>query len=92
VEKFEGRTLSINIRLFTDKIAKGGKGHILPGHGWFKGDVGFKPNKAHGIKSIGRDPIIFNRPDDLVNAILRAAEAQGVTILDPKTRERLNAP
>lgn len=89
IARGKGRTLSINIRLFTDKIAEGGEGYVKPGHAWFKGDVGFRPNEEHGVRSIGDDPIMFNRPDDLVDAILKAAKAQGVTIFDPKTREPL---
>ncbi len=89
IESGKGRTLSINVRLFTDHIAAGGSGHVVPGHAWFKGDVGFKPNEAHGIRSIGTDPIMFNRPEQLVDAIVRAAKVQGVTLLDPATKEPL---
>lgn len=77
IEREEGRTLSINVRLFTDHIADGGEGYVKPGHAWFKGDVGFRPNGAHGIRSIGTEPIMFNRPEDLVDAIIKAAKAQG---------------
>lgn len=89
IERGKGRTLSINIRLFTDKIAAGGEGVVKNKHAWFKGDVGFRPNPAHGVKSIGDDPIMFNRPEDLVDAILRAAAKQGITILDPGSRDPL---
>jgi hypothetical protein len=84
IERGKGRTLSVTIRLFTDKIAEGGEGYVRPGHAWFKGDVSFKPNPAHGVKSIGADPIMFNRPEEVVSAILRAATAQGITILDTR--------
>jgi hypothetical protein len=89
IERGKGRTLSVNVRFFTDSIAEGGSGYVKPGHAWFKGDVGFRPNPAHGVPSIGDDPIMFNRPEDLVEAIFRAAKVQGVTLLHPKTRERL---
>lgn len=89
IQRMKGRTLSIQIRLFTDKIAEGGSGFVKPRHAWFKGDVSFMPNEAHGLKSIGDDPIMFNRAEDVVPAILKAAKVQGVTILDPKTRDRL---
>jgi hypothetical protein len=90
IERMKGRTLSINIRLFTDKIAEGGDGYVKPRHAWFKGDVGFKPNESHELKSIGSDPIMFNRPEELVEAILKAARAQDVTVLDPRTGDRLS--
>jgi hypothetical protein len=32
---------------------------------------------------------MFNRPEDLLSAIMQAAKAQGITLLDPKTGERL---
>ena len=89
IERNKGRTLSINIRLFTDKIASGGEGYVIPGHAWFKGDVVFKPNDAHSVPGIGDDPIMFNRPEDLVEAIVKAARKQGVTILHPKSREEM---
>ncbi len=84
-----GRTLSINVRLFTDHIAEKGAGYVKPGNAWFKGDVGFRPNPAHGVKSIGADPIMFNGTEDLVIAILKAARAQGVTLFEPATKEKL---
>jgi hypothetical protein len=89
VEKGKGRTLSINVRLFTDKIAEGGDGYVVPKHAWFKGDVGFRPNAAHELGGIGGDPIMFNRPEDLLSAILKAAEVQGVTLLEPGTGRHL---
>jgi hypothetical protein len=89
IERGKGRTLSINVRLFTDNIAEGGEGYVKSGHAWFKGDVGFRPNESHGIRSIGTEPIMFNRPEDLVDAIIKAANAQGVTLLDPRTKERI---
>jgi hypothetical protein len=85
----KGRTLSVNVRFFTDKIADGGEGYVEQGHAWFKGDVGFRPNEAHGIKSIGSDPIMYNRPEDLLDAIIKAAQAQGVTLLHPQTKAPL---
>jgi hypothetical protein len=89
IKRGEGRTLSVNVRFFTDAIATGGEGYVKPGHAWFKGDVGFRPNKPHGVRSIGTEPIMFNRPEDLLNAILQAAKAQGITLLRPGTGERL---
>jgi hypothetical protein len=89
IERGKGRTLSVNVRFFTDGIAHGGEGYVKPGHAWFKGDVGFRPNPSHGIHGAGTEPIMFNRPEDLMAAILQAAKAQEVTLLDPKTRERL---
>jgi hypothetical protein len=53
------------------------------------GDVGFRPNPAHQLGGIGGDPIMFNRPEELVEAILRAAKAQGVTLFDRSTKQRL---
>ena len=91
VERGKGRTLSINVRLFTDKIAEKGEGYVVPRHAWFKGDVGFRPNTAHDLRGIGGDPIMFNRPEDLVSAILRAAKAQGVTLVEPGSGEHLEA-
>ncbi len=58
---------------------------VKPRHAWFKGDVSFRPNPEHALGSIGNEPIMFNRPEDLVDAILKAAKAQGVTLLEPKT-------
>jgi len=89
IERMEGRTLSVNIRFFTDHIAQGGEGYVRPGHAWFKGDVGFRPNRGHGVKSIGSDPIMFNGPEELLDAILKAAKVQGVTLLDLKTKKPL---
>jgi hypothetical protein len=89
IERGKGRTLSVNVRFFTDHIAKGGEGYVKPGYAYFTGDVGFRPNPAHGIKSIGTEPIMFNRPEELVEAIIKAARAQGVTLLDPKGRTAL---
>jgi hypothetical protein len=68
--------------LFTDKIAEGGEGYVKPRHAWFKGDVGFRKNDAHSLRPIGSDPIMFNGPEDLLPAILKAAKAQGVTLLE----------
>jgi hypothetical protein len=89
IEKGKGRTLSVNIRFFTDRIAESGGGFVKPGQAWFQGDVGFRPNPAHGIKSIGSDPIMFNSPEELVEAILKAARKQGVTVFNWKTKARL---
>lgn len=89
IEKGSGRTLSINVRLFTDHIAENRDGYVKQGHAWFKGDVGFRPNPAHGVASIGSDPIMFNGTEGLVEAVLKAAKSQGVTLLDPRTKERL---
>jgi hypothetical protein len=89
IEKGKGRMLSVKIRLWTDRIATKGEGFVEQGHAWFAGDVSFIPNPAHEVKSIGDDPIIFNRPEELVEAILKAASAQGVTLLDPKTKSTL---
>jgi hypothetical protein len=89
IERGKGRTISVNVRLFTDKIAEGGEGYVKPRHAWFQGDVGFRPNEAHGLKSIGSDPIMFNRPEELVSAILKAAKAQGVVVLEPGTGQPL---
>ena len=89
IEKGKGRTLSINVRLFTDKIAKGGEGYVQPGHAWFKGDVGFRPNPKHGIRGAGTEPIMFNKPEDLVDAIIKAAKVQGVTLFDPGSKDRI---
>ncbi|TMK96670.1 MAG: hypothetical protein E6G40_10550 [Actinobacteria bacterium] len=81
VEKGKGRTLSVNVRLWTNNIADGGEGYVDPGHAWFAGDVGFRSNKAHGISSTS-NPIMFNSPDELVDAIRKAAVAQGVVLMD----------
>ena len=54
-----------------------------------KATWGFRPNPAHGIKSIGSDPIMFNSPEELVEAILSAARKQGVTVFNWKTKKRL---
>jgi hypothetical protein len=89
VERGKGRTLSVNVRFFTDEIAGSGAGYVKRGHAWFQGDVGFRPNDAHGVKSIGDDPIMFNRPEELVEAILRAAQKQGVVLYNRRTKERL---
>jgi hypothetical protein len=89
IEKGRGRTLSVNVRLFTNGIAQGGEGFVKRGPAWFMGEVGFRPNPPHGVHGPGTEPVMFNRPEDLVSAILQAARAQGVTLLDPKTRERL---
>lgn len=89
VDKGKGRTISINVRLFTDAIAKSGDGYVRQRHAWFKGEVGFIHNPAHELRSIGGDPIMFNRPEDLIDAIYKAARVQGVTILDPETKEVL---
>jgi hypothetical protein len=89
IPRMKGRTLSIKIRLFTDKIAEGGEGYVKPRHAWLKGDVSFMTNEPHGLKAIGDDPIMFNRAENVVPAILKAAKAQGVTLFDPKTGDRL---
>lgn len=89
IESGKGRTLSVNVRLFTDGLAEGGSGYVKPRHAWFRGDVGFKPNASHELRGAGRAPIMFNRPEDLIDAIIQAAKAQGVTLFDPRTRERL---
>jgi hypothetical protein len=86
IEKGKGRMLSVKLRLWTDRIATGGEGYVKPGHAWLAGDVSFIPNPAHSVKSIGDDPIIFNRPDEIVESILKAAKVQGVTLLDPTTK------
>lgn len=86
IEKGKGRMLSVKIRLWTDRIANAGEGYVEQGHAWFAGDVSFIPNPAHDVKSIGDEPIIFNRPEELVDAILKAAKVQGITLLDPRTK------
>jgi hypothetical protein len=39
-------------------------------HAWFMGEVGFRPNPLHELKSIGTQPIMFNHPNELYDAIL----------------------
>ena len=89
VERGKGRTLSVNVRLFTDGIAEGGAGYIRKGHAWFMGDVSIRPNDAHGVRTIGDEPIMWNRPEELVEAILKAARSQGVTLFNRRTKEQL---
>jgi hypothetical protein len=89
IKRGEGRTLQVKIRLFTDEIAQSGEGYVVPGHAWFMGDVSFIPNPQHGIKGAGTEPIMFNRPEELVEAIIKAAKNQGVTLFERKTKQRL---
>lgn len=89
VEKGKGRTLSVNVRLFTDGISEKGEGYIRKGHAWFMRDVSIRPNKPHEVPSIGNEPIMWNRPEELVDAIIKAATAQGVTLFHRKTKEQL---
>jgi hypothetical protein len=66
---------------------------VRPRQAWFKGDASFIPNTANGIGSIGSDPIMFNGPEEVVDAIYRAAKVQGVTLFDARTKEQLaNGP
>lgn len=88
-ERGQGRMISINVRLVTDKIAEGGSGYVQKRHAWFMGDVGFRPNPKHELKSIGDQPIMFNHPDEFYDAILKAAKSQGVTLLDPRDKKPL---
>jgi hypothetical protein len=89
IQKGKGRMLAVKIRLWTDRIATKREGYVEQGHAWFAGDVSFIPNPAHDVKSIGDDPIIFNRPEELVDAIVKAATVQGVTLFDPRTKTTL---
>jgi hypothetical protein len=84
VEQGKGRTLVARVRLWTDGISTGGKGFILPGVGWYSGTIAFAPNQHHGVQS-SPDPATFNSPEELGDALLRAAVDQRVTLLDPKT-------
>jgi hypothetical protein len=88
VKAGEGRTLVARVRFWTDQIAAGGEGHVLPGTAWCSGTIDFAPNSAHGITG-NPDPPTFNNPEQLTEALIRAAKAQGVTLLDPSTRSPL---
>jgi hypothetical protein len=87
VEPRGGRTLVVNVRLFTNNIATGGEGYIEPGHAWFAGFVAFRRNDAHGVRS-SPDPVAFNSPDELADAIRKAAVMQGITLMDSKGEHR----
>ena len=82
------KMIEIRVRLWTDKIALGGKEMVLPKHAWDAGVVLLQTNEAHGIS--GKDPLPFNGFADLPSKIERVLLNNGVKIhLSRKQRRYL---
>jgi len=75
------RTINISLTLWTDGISAE-PGGLVEKTAWNFGTVRFKPNELHGIS--GQRTVPFNKPQDLWDAVERAAAEAGVTLLDPR--------
>jgi hypothetical protein len=90
IAKHGDKMVEIRVRLWTDNIADGGKGMVLPKHAWDAGVVLLQTNKSHGIS--GKSPIPFNGFADLPSKIEKVLLEQGIKIhLSKKQRRYLVA-
>lgn len=71
------KMLVLNVRLFTNNIAKG-TGKILPKHAWAAGVVTIRPNDAHGIKAEEQE--LFHTLLDLPVAIEKLLVKAGIVL------------
>ncbi|MDP9223201.1 MAG: hypothetical protein M3P18_04995 [Actinomycetota bacterium] len=79
------KTIKVKVVFWTDNIASE-PGAIEPGHAWYSGMAHIEANPAHGIRS-QPNPVPFNNPDELREAIEASLRISGVSIHDPKTAE-----
>jgi hypothetical protein len=78
--------IEIRVRLWTDKIADGGKDMVLPKHAWDAGVVLLQRNESHGITP--KDPLPFNGMADLPSKIEKVLLAEGIKIHLSKRQRR----
>ena len=84
--KFGEKMISLDVRFWTDGIAEE-KGMIVPKHAAAAGVVKLNRNDSHGIKTTA-DPIIFNSPMQLLDAIEKLLIREGITLhLSSQTRK-----
>jgi hypothetical protein len=86
VAKHGDRMIEIRVRLWTDKIADGGKGSVLPKHAWDAGVVMLQRNESHGISP--KAPLPFNGFADLPSKIEEVLLGQGVKVHLSKRQRR----
>lgn len=79
-----GKTVTVTLKLWTnDESADSGR--LPKGSGWFAGvvDIPKKINERHELRSLSA-PVPFNRPEDLLPAIRKAAKAAKLDLLYPE--------
>ena len=73
------RTIQVRVHFWTDGIASEGRGYVQPRVAWDYGSVDVKANKTHGIRAQA-SPVLFNRFDDLPQAVLTAVQQADVEL------------
>jgi len=71
------KMIEIRVRFWTNDLA-GGKGKVLPKHGWGAGVVRLEKNPAHGIA--GGEPIPFNSLLELPWRIEQLLRGSGIVL------------
>ena len=80
------KMISLDVRFWTDGIAET-QGMIVPKHAVAAGVVKLNRNDSHGIKTTP-DPVIFNTPMQLLEAIEELLIREGITLHLSSTMRR----
>jgi hypothetical protein len=80
------RMVEVRVRFWTDKIADGGKGMILPKHAWDSGEIRIASNKAHGIHP--GEPLTFNSLAEVPAKLEKLFVQEGIQIHLGKRQRR----
>ncbi len=70
--------VEVRVRFWTDEIADGGRGMILPKHIWDTGVVDIARNKSHGI--VPGNPVPFNSIAELPSKLEKLFIEQGIKV------------
>ena len=80
------KMISLDVRFWTDGIAEK-EGMIVPKHAIAAGVVKLNRNDSHGIKTTA-NPVIFNTPMQLLEAIEELLIREGITLHLSSTMHR----
>ena len=80
------KMISLDVRFWTDGIAET-QGRIVPKHAVAAGVIKLNRNDSHGIKTTP-DPVIFNTPMQLLEAIEELLIREGITLHLSSTMRR----
>jgi len=85
------RMIEVRIKFWTDKIAAGRNGNIIPKHAWDSGVVVMTANPDHSIKSEG-NPEILHSILDLPSTVAKVLTDHGVTLHTDRRSRKLFQP
>ena len=85
------KMIEVRIKFWTDEIAAGGNGHIIPKHAWDSGVVLITANPDHGIRS-DTNPEILHSFLDLPSVVAKVLTDHGVTLHANRKLRKLIQP